>query len=68
MPSFKSKQAVAVKSRAMIARKQPGTAPQCSPIHRIVQEIKRHPELGERLAIEAGIVTPTGRLTKSYRG
>ncbi|HYD62838.1 MAG TPA: hypothetical protein VEC35_20965 [Noviherbaspirillum sp.] len=55
------------KGKTSTVRVQPGTAPQRSPLYDIAQEIKRNPALGVRLAIEAGIVTPTGRLTKSYR-
>ena len=50
-------------------KKKPARPPLSSPspLAGIVARIKRDPLLGERLAAEAGIVTRTGRLTKSYR-
>lgn len=40
---------------------------QPSPLAQIVARIKREPLYGEKLAQQAGIVTKTGRLTKTYR-
>lgn len=38
-----------------------------SPLSDIVRKIKANPTLGERAATKAGITTPSGQLTKTYK-
>ena len=49
-----------------IAKSQQNIVRYVSPLAGIVKRIKKNPQLGEKLAKDAGIVTKTGRLAKSY--
>lgn len=57
---------VVVAGKSGIAKSQQNIVRHVSPLAGIVKRIKKDPQLGEKLAKDAGIVTRTGRLAKSY--